>query len=67
VNYDRLSSYEAFLDDHEVAPHSKKPASLVGQPEALASEVFEMGKDSFVEGETPVATAEFGCQLDSKR
>ena len=40
VHYDRLSSYEAFLDDHEVAPHSKKPASLVGQPEVLASEVL---------------------------
>ena len=41
-----------------------RPASLVGQPEALAAELFGTGLDSIVDGETPVATAEFGCQTD---
>lgn len=41
-----------------------RPASLVGQPEALAAELFGTGMDSVVEGETPVATAEFGCQTE---
>ena len=41
-----------------------RPASLVGQPEALAAELFESGMDSVAEGETPVITAEFGCQTE---
>ena len=41
-----------------------RPASLVGQPEALAAELFGTGMDSVLEGETPVATAEFGCQTE---
>jgi len=41
-----------------------RPASLVGQPEALAAELFGTGMDSVAEGETPVATAEFGCQTE---
>ena len=41
-----------------------RPASLVGQPEALAAELFGTGMDSVVEGEIPVATAEFGCQTE---
>lgn len=41
-----------------------RPASLVGQPEALAAELFGTGMDSVVEGEPPVATAEFGCQTE---
>ena len=41
-----------------------RPASLVGQPEALAAELFGTGMDSVMEGETPVTTAEFGCQTE---
>jgi hypothetical protein len=41
-----------------------RPASLVGQPEALAAELFGTGMDSVLEGDTPVATAEFGCQTE---
>jgi meiotic cell cortex pleckstrin-like protein len=41
-----------------------RPASLVGQPEALAAELFGTGMDSVVEAESPVATAEFGCQTE---
>jgi hypothetical protein len=41
-----------------------RPASLVGQPEALAAELFGTGMDSVVEGEIPVTTAEFGCQTE---
>ena len=41
-----------------------RPSSLVGQPEALAVELFGTGMDSVVEVETPVATAEFGCQTE---
>ena len=41
-----------------------RPSSLVGQPEALAAELFGTGMDSVVEVETPVATAEFGCQTE---
>ena len=40
-----------------------RPASLVGQPEALAAELFGTGMDSVVEGE-PITTAEFGCQTE---
>ena len=41
-----------------------RPASLVGQPEALAAELFGTGMDSVAEVEVPVATAEFGCQTE---
>jgi hypothetical protein len=41
-----------------------RPASLVGQPEALAAELFGTGMDSVAEIEAPVATAEFGCQTE---
>jgi hypothetical protein len=41
-----------------------RPASLVGQPEALAAELFGTGMDSIADEETPVATAEFGCQTE---
>ncbi|KAI0254640.1 hypothetical protein BJV78DRAFT_934674 [Lactifluus subvellereus] len=41
-----------------------RPASYVGQPEALAAELFGTGMDSVAEGETAVATAEFGCQTE---
>jgi Meiotic cell cortex C-terminal pleckstrin homology len=41
-----------------------RPASLVGQPEALAAELFATGMDSVAEAETAVATAEFGCQTE---
>ncbi|KAI0300157.1 hypothetical protein B0F90DRAFT_1630116 [Multifurca ochricompacta] len=45
-----------------------RPASLVGQPEALAAELFGtgIGMDSVAEIETAVATAEFGCQTEFK-
>ena len=41
-----------------------RPASLVGQPEALAAELFGTGMDSVAEIETPVTTSEFGCQTE---
>ena len=41
-----------------------RPASLVGQPEALAAELFGTGMDSVTETQTAVDTAEFGCQTD---
>ncbi|KAH9042692.1 hypothetical protein EDB85DRAFT_1916285 [Lactarius pseudohatsudake] len=41
-----------------------RPASLVGQPEALAAELFGTGMDSVAEAETAVETAEFGCQTE---
>ncbi|KAH9177580.1 hypothetical protein EDB89DRAFT_2218243 [Lactarius sanguifluus] len=41
-----------------------RPASLVGQPEALAAELFGTGMDSVTEAETAVETAEFGCQTE---
>ena len=41
-----------------------RPASLVGQPEALAAELFGTGMDSVAEAETVVDTAEFGCQTE---
>jgi Meiotic cell cortex C-terminal pleckstrin homology len=41
-----------------------RPASLVGQPEALAAELFGTGMDSVAEIEAPEATAEFGCQTE---
>jgi predicted nucleic acid-binding Zn-ribbon protein len=41
-----------------------RPASLVGQPEALAAELFGTGMDSVAEAETVVETAEFGCQTE---
>jgi Meiotic cell cortex C-terminal pleckstrin homology len=41
-----------------------RPASLVGQPEALAAELFGTGMDSVAETETTVTTAEFGCQTE---
>ena len=41
-----------------------RPASYVGQPEALAAELFGTGMDSVAEGEAAVATAEFGCQTE---
>lgn len=41
-----------------------RPASLVGQPEALAAELFGTGMDSVAEAETVIETAEFGCQTE---
>ncbi len=41
-----------------------RPASLVGQPEALAAELFGTGMDSVAEAATAVETAEFGCQTE---
>jgi predicted nucleic acid-binding Zn-ribbon protein len=41
-----------------------RPASLVGQPEALAAELFGTGMDSVAETEIAVDTAEFGCQTE---
>ena len=41
-----------------------RPASLVGQPEALAAELFGTGMDSVAEIEAPVTTCEFGCQTE---
>jgi hypothetical protein len=41
-----------------------RPASLVGQPEALAAELFGTEMDSVAEVESPFATAEFGCQTE---
>ena len=41
-----------------------RPASFVGQPEALAAELFGTGMDSVTEAEIAVNTAEFGCQTE---
>ncbi|KAI0295749.1 hypothetical protein BC826DRAFT_1097161 [Russula brevipes] len=41
-----------------------RPASLVGQPEALAAELFGTGMDSVAEVDVPITTAEFGCQTE---